>query len=37
MAWERVDCSGQGSGLGFCERGDELFGSIIFQEFRLTS
>jgi hypothetical protein len=30
MAWERVDCSGQGSLLGFCECGNELLASIIF-------
>jgi hypothetical protein len=30
---ERVDCSGQRSVLGFCECGNKLWGSIIFQEF----
>jgi hypothetical protein len=37
MAWEKVDCSGQGSVLGFCEHGNELLGSKIFWEFLLTS
>jgi hypothetical protein len=37
MAWERVDCSGQRSLLGFCEYGNELLGSIIFRESLLTS
>jgi hypothetical protein len=37
MAWERVDCSGQGTVLGIFERGNKLLGSIIFREFLLTS
>jgi hypothetical protein len=33
MAWERIDCSGQGPVLGLYECGNELSGSIIFWEF----
>jgi hypothetical protein len=37
MAWERVDCLGQGSVLDFNECGNELLGSIILWESPLTS